>query len=397
MKTSFKVDENFRLSETGKFGVVALGAGIAGLVLSTMGYFVDSAQFFYSYLTSFVFWTTIALGALFFTMLHHLTSATWSVVVRRFSESAMIALPLLAFFFIPVILGIQDVYHWSHTEAVAQDKILLQKAGYLNTGFFVIRAALYFGIWYLISRKLYRSSLEQDRSGDAALTDRMRRISAPGMALFAATLTFAAFDWMMSVDAHWYSTIFGVYTFGGSFLAALAFMTLMVQYMQRQGILRDAITEEHYQDIGKLLFAFTVFWGYIAFSQYFLIWYANIPEETVWFHNRWIGDWKIFSLLLVFGHFTVPFFVLMPRSSKRNMTIMLVMSFFILAMHWVDLHWIIVPGLHKTGAKLSWMDFTTLVGIGGVFLWYYWRNFTANPLVPVKDPKLQASMQFTNF
>jgi len=173
-------------------------------------------------------------------------------------------------------------------------------------------------------------------------------------------------------------------------------MTLMAQYVRNRNALLDEFTVEHFHDLGKLMFTFTVFWTYIAYSQYFLIWYANIPEETIWFHDRWVGAWKYFSLLLLFGHFAVPFFVLMPRSSKRNMAIMKVMSIFILAMHWVDLNWLIRPPLQPEGAQLSWMDLTTFIGIGGIFLWYYWQRFTSQAIIPVKDPKLQASIQFIN-
>lgn len=393
---NFNVSKDYRLANAGNLAKIALIVGAVGLVASAAGYFTDAAQFFHSYLVSFMFWTTIALGGLFFTMLHHVTGATWSVVVRRFSESAMAVLPLMAVFFIPILFGIHDIYHWSHEEAVAHDTILQKKAGYLSTEFFIIRAVFYFGVWTVLARILYKKSIAQDSNGEAGLTAALRRISAPGIVLFAVTLTFAAFDWLMSIDAHWYSTIFGVYVFGGTFLSTLCFITLMAQYVRNRNALLQEITVEHFHDLGKLMFAFTVFWTYIAYSQYFLIWYANIPEETVWFHARWAGAWKYFSLALLFGHFAVPFFVLMPRGSKRNMAIMKFMSIFILAMHWVDLNWIILPALQPEGARVSWMDLTTFIGLGGVFLWYYWQRFTSQAIIPVKDPKLQASIEFVN-
>ncbi len=396
MKMNFNQDETYRLSQPPKIGKIALGIGILGLLLTFLGYFTDRGQFFHSYLTGYIFWTTIGLGGLFFTLLHHLANATWSVVVRRLGESAMITLPIMFFLFIPVILGYHHLYEWSHTEEVAKDAILLKKAGYLNTPFFTIRTMIYFGVWLFLGLWLYRNSLRQDENGVAHLTEKMRRVSAPGMILFAVTLTFAAFDWLMSLEAHWYSTIFGVYIFGGCFLSILAFITLMAQYMRRQGILANIITVEHYNDLGKWLFAFTVFWGYIAFSQYFLIWYGNIPEETIWFQHRWVGSWKEMSLVLIFAHFVIPFFILMPRASKRNLGILASMATLILFAHWVDMYWIVMPGYHPQGVQFSWMDFTSLIGIGGIFVWHFWARLASHALIPPHDPKLQASLRFEN-
>ncbi|MFQ5608083.1 MAG: hypothetical protein ACE5GA_09060 [Candidatus Zixiibacteriota bacterium] len=391
----------FKLTDRGAFGSRALIVGVIGLAASAAGYFTDSGQFFHSYLTAFVFWVSLALGALFFTMLHHLTGATWSVALRRLSESVMLILPLMALFFIPIAFGIRDLFEWSHVDVVAGDHLLQTKEPFLNVTFFLARAALYFIIWFLLTRALYRLSLMQDSTGDESLYTRMRQVSAPGMVLFAFTLTFAAFDWLMSLSPHWYSTIFGVYVFVGSLLAALSFMTLMALYLRGKGVLSDKITVEHYHDLGKLLFAFMVFWTYIAFSQYFLIWYGNIPEETFWFHERWRGSWKVITLLIVFGHFCLPFMALVTRAAKRNLKLMAVVGFWMLFIHWVDLYWIVVPNLGghgsvQPGFHLSWMDLTTMVGIGGVFLWMFWGRFTARPIVPVNDSKLEASFNFIN-
>jgi hypothetical protein len=216
------------------------------------------------------------------------------------------------------------------------------------------------------------------------------------MILFALTITFAAFDWLMSLDAHWYSTIFGVYVFAGAVVGLLAFITIVAVNFHRNDILKDEITFEHYHDLGKLLFAFIVFWGYMAFSQYFLIWYSNIPEETLWFLHRWEGSWKVVTLLIVFGHFVVPFFILFPRFTKRNKFVLFMMAFWILMMHWVDLYWIAMPSLHHHGVHISWMDFTTMIGIGGIFIWLMWRKLSANPLLPVNDPRLEKSFKFIN-
>jgi len=372
-----------------------LVAGVAGLALSAVGYLLSPDRFFHAYLTAYVFWVTLGLGGLFFTMLHHLVDATWSVVLRRIVEQVMGLIPVFVVLFIPLIFGIHELYHWSHQEAVAQDPVLQQKSVYLNVPFFLIRTGLYFLIWGGLVYWLIQASRSQDAGHSDSITAKFRKVSAPGMLLFAITVTFMAFDWLMSLDAHWYSTIFGVYVFSGSVLAILAFVTLVVIAFHRQGILTDHITVEHYHDLGKLLFAFTIFWAYIAFSQFMLIWYGNIPEETVWFKHRMEGGWTVISLLILFGHFVVPFLALITRAAKRNVRVLTAMGIWILAMHWIDIFWLVVPNFSHT-LSFSWMDLTLTVGIGGIVLWYFWRRVHSEPLLPVGDPKLQASVEFEN-
>jgi hypothetical protein len=327
-------------------------------------------------------------------MLHHLVNAQWSIALRRLAECVMMSLPMMAILFIPVGFGLHDLYHWSHPEAVANDHLLQSKAPYLQTTFFVVRTFGYFVIWFLLSFGLHRLSLAEDRGYDEARRARMRKISAGGMILFAFTTTFAAFDWIMSLDAHWYSAIFGAYYFAGCVVGALSFIALAALYLRRQGILTGTITVEHYNDLGKLIFAFTIFWAYMAFSQYFLIWYANIPEETIWFARRWVGSWKTVSLSLVFGHFIIPFLLLMPKMMKRRFGFLAIMGLWMLLFHYVDLFWLVMPGHSPSGAHLSWMDPMTMVGIGGVFVGLFWRRFAASPIVPVGDPRLEKSIQF---
>jgi hypothetical protein len=367
-----------------------------------IGYFIDSGQFFHSYLTAFTFWCTITLGGLFFVMIHYLTNATWSVVVRRIGENIMSMLPVMAVFAVPILFGLGDLYHWSHSDIMQSDHLLEGKSPYLNTTFFIIRVVIYFAFWILLGRYLNKLSLSQDTEHHDSLLRKAVKASAPGMILFALSITFFSFDLLMSLDAHWYSTIFGVYIFAGSFLSLLSFMTIYIISLRKKGILAETITSEHFHDLGKLIFAFLIFWGYMAFSQYFLIWYGNIPEETVWFLHRWDGNWKIISLILVFGHFVIPFFVLFPMEIKKNIPVMLVMSVWILIMHWIDwilimhwidIYWLVMPSLHSHGIHFSWMDLTTLVGIGGIFIWRFLRLVYSRPLVPVNDPRLESSIK----
>jgi hypothetical protein len=389
-------NQTYRLTDKGKFGTIALVIGIIGLVLSAVGWVTDVRQFMHSYLVGFVFWVTIALGGLFFVLLHYLVNANWSIVVRRFGESLMMIIPFMFILFIPVLIGIKDIFDWSNPHTIASDELLRGKSGYLNITFFIIRAVIFFCVWTALAWMLNKLSMQQNEAPTIAQVKKARLISAPGMILFALTVTFASFDWLMSLDARWYSTIFGVYIFSGAFLAMLALTTFIVIRLQSQNILKDTITSEHYHDLGKLMFAFVIFWGYMAFSQYMLIWYGNIPEETIWFLHRWEGSWRTVSLVLVFCHFGIPFFILFPQSTKRNKGVMTVMTLWILVMHWIDIHWIVMPTFHVEGFHLSWMDPVTVIGIGGIFLFIFWKYFSSHPLVPVKDPDLKKSMEFVS-
>lgn len=386
----------YRLTDSGKFGKYALIIGSFALLLTFTGYFFDSGQFFHSYLVAYLFWVTLGLGGLFFTLLNHLVGAQWSIVMRRITETLMIALPFMAVFFVPLLFGFHDLYHWSHPEAVAHDLILQKKAGYLNVPFFLIRSAVYFLVWYLIARVLYKTSIAQDDAPDEEKIEKMKRISAPAMILFALTSSFAAFDWLMSLDPHWYSTIYGVYFFSGSLLSLLAFTIIIGVALRNFGILDDVITIEHYHDLAKLLFSFIIFWAYMGFSQYFLIWYANIPEETIWYAVRWDGTWKYMTMTIVLGHFLFPFLGLMTRSSKRNLKWLTFMSVWVLVMHWIDLYWLAFPTHSADGFHFSWMDITGFIGLGGLFFWFFWKKFSANPLVPVEDRRLAYSARFEN-
>ncbi len=388
--------QTYRVSEAGRLGTIALGIGVVGIAGCIGAYFVDPKQFFYSYLTAFVFWTSLGLGGLFFSMIHHLVDATWSVVVRRIIETLMYSLPVLVIFFVPVALGMGSLFQWSDSTQVAADHLLKSKSGYLNSGFFLLRTLIYFGIWTFLAVRLYRLSRKQDGGHDLSITTTWRKISAPGMILFALTTTFAAIDWIMSLDAHWYSTIFGAYYFAGAAMSAMAVTLILVIYLHKNNVLRETVTSEHYHDLAKLMFAFIVFWAYMAFSQYFLIWYANIPEETIWYKHRWEGTWKTITLVIVIGHFCLPFLMLITRAAKRSGNYLLFVAFFMLAMHYIDMYWLIIPNLHHHGPHFSWVDLSALLAIGGPFIWYFWTKLISGPIVPVGDPKLAASMKFMN-
>ncbi len=398
-----KLDETtYRLSGTEKVAKGLLIGGVLFLVISLIGLLKPQPQqFYFSLLTSWIFWMTIGFGGLFFVMLHHLVGATWSIVLRRIVETVMVVLPVMFVFALLIVLpftGLQQLYEWAREIASGQSltHLLEVKSGWwLNGPFFMLRTLFYFAILFLLTRILYRTSLKQDAGHTDRISSVLKLTSGPGMVLFALVITFSSFDWIMSLDYKWYSTIFGVYVFSGSVVAILSFTTLVALFLRSRGFLKESITVEHYHDLGKLIFAFLVFWAYIAFSQFFLIWYGNIPEETDFYIKRFAGNWGTMGVVILFGHFFLPFFLLLSRVPKRNPRILGIMAVWMLFMHWIDLHWLIMPNLHEQLA-LSWLDLTTFLGVGGIFLWLFLSRLSSQPLIPVKDPQLQDSVQFTN-
>lgn len=380
---------------TGIFGVV----GLLGMAGAAAGFMSNREQFLFSYLTAFMFGLSLALGAMFFTVLQHLAGAHWSVVLRRIPETLMANLPVLLVLLLPVLVGVfgsPHIYHWADSEAVAADAVMSAKSGYLNTNFFMIRMVVYFGLWLLIANFFYKNSVALDSNGDASFIQKMRKWSAPSMLAFGLTQTFASFDLLMSLDPHWFSTIFGVYFFAGSIVATFSLIALVALMFRSAGLLSDLITPEHYHDLGKLMFGFTVFWTYIAFSQYFLIWYANLPEETLWFLHRWEGSWKGVSLLLLFGRFVMPFAIIMSKHVKRTLPVLGIMAFWMVGMQYLDLYWVVMPTLHKEGLSLHWLDIACLLGVVGVLGAMTVRRFASQSLVPVQDPLIERSMEFEN-
>lgn len=389
-------------------GVIGLGASAA---LAPVG----AESFFRGYLVNLAFFSSLALGALFFVILQHLTRAGWSVVVRRVAENVTGAFPALAVLALPVVLAVllgapaalHNVYHWTDAEHVAHDAVLRGKAPYLNGPFFALRMLVYFGLWIALGGYFARLSREQDRTGDPELTSRMQARSAPSIILYALSVTFFSFDLLMSLEAHWYSTIFGVYYFSGSALGFFALLAGSMYLLQRAGCGRESFTQEHFHDVGKLVFAFVVFWAYIAFSQYMLMWYGNMPEETGWYLTRQRGPWLVVSFLLLFGHFVVPFLLLISRYPKRHPRVLVWLCAWVLVAHWIDMFYLVMPhnlpaesGREAQAAPLLLTDvlqcLTALVGIGGVFGWAVLNRMRSAALVPLRDPRLPESLAFHN-
>ncbi|HLB58961.1 MAG TPA: hypothetical protein VJL87_02610 [Bdellovibrionota bacterium] len=376
---------------------ILLTVGIIGLVLSFLFVFLGKAEaFYFSYLVAFAYFLSIALGALLFVIIHFAANSTWSVVIRRVAENIMGTLPIFAILFIPLLFGLHDLYHWAHEGITKTDNILAWKEPYLNLPFFIVRAVIYLLVWGIMSHFFLKVSLDHDKSGDPVLLRKLQVASYPSLLLFGLSLTFASFDWLMSLDPHWYSTMFGVYYFSGAMVSIFALLSIIFIWLHYKGFVEHAVTTEHFQDLGKLLFAFSCFWAYIAFSQFMLIWYANLPEEAIWFAHRWQGTWKPFSIFLAAGHFGIPFFYLMPRTIKRKPWALLIGSTWMLVIHYLDIYWLVMPTYQRHGVDFGILDLLTLFGIGGVFLGIVAWRMSLHPLIPIRDPRLEESVAFIN-
>ncbi|MBK7857532.1 MAG: hypothetical protein IPJ65_02680 [Archangiaceae bacterium] len=361
------------------------------------------ARAMFSYLFAFEIFLGLALAALGFLLIDTVARAGWSVVIRRIAETMAATLPLFAILFLPIVtIGYHELYPWTHEH----DTVLERKRWFLSDGFFMGRAVFYFVVWTMLSLVMYRSSLAQDATTDeGARNARVRKLwafAAPGIILYALTQSFAAIDWMMSLMPHWYSTIFGVYFFAASVQAYFAFMALVVMALQRAGVLKDAVTSEHFHDLGKYTFGFTIFWAYIAFSQFVLIWYANIPEETEFYVMRMHGGWGAISYALPVLHFFVPFFFLLSRHVKRKRTGLALGASYVLFMYLVDFYWLILPnfkveGQPETHFHLVWTDVMALVGMGGAFFALFSFLLARNKVIAINDPRLEESLVHENY
>lgn len=466
------------------------GVGVLGAVASFALGWGDQRRLGYSWLFAFVCVLAIALGSTFFVLIQRLTSAGWSVTVRRTAEffmSGLLAMILLA---LPVLLLADHIFPWlhheggadhgqtsgghssntmalpalvkeahaqphgepqdahgtgdpagklpgaqkqmpkevvtpghgaphgvegahqgaavhgnakAHAEHEAHEKIehglMKKKEGYLNKGFFFGRAFFYFLVWAFFATRFFGYSTRQDTTKDPKLTLAAQRFSAPGTFLFGITLTFAAFDWIMSLEPAWFSTIFGVYYFATGVVASYAVLILVTMTLRDAGPLKGAVTVEHYHDLGKLLFGFNVFWAYIGFSQFMLIWYAALPEETTWYHHRWDhAPWATVSLAIVFGHFVLPFLWLISRNFKRDLWRLKVGAAVLLVMHVVDIYWFVMPNYlqGKDGFSFHILDLTCLVAVAGIYAGFVFYQMTKYSLVPVGDPRLERSLGFQN-
>ena len=373
--------------------VVGLVLAIAGGALGFSLRAANPRAFAFAWMNAYLFGLTLALGGLFFILIQHATQAGWSVAVRRVAEAVAGAMPVFAFLFIPVLLGMGDLFPWARPEA-ATEPLMRWKAPYLNTQFFLVRAVVYFVAWSALAIFYARASRSQDQGGaGTAPSLSMRRFAPPAILLLAITQTFAAIDWAMSLSPKWYSTVFGVYFFAGSFVGFFGLLALLAIPLER-GPLHGILTIEHLHDVGKHLFAFTCFWAYIGFCQFFLIWYGNIPEETAFYQARLHGGWGNISVFLAVGHFIIPFFYLMGRTVKRKPFLLAIGAAWILLMHLLDMAWIVLPSSHPEGLRIGLLELACYLAVGGIFLAAIGWNLRRQALVPTGDPRLRESLAF---
>ncbi len=371
---------------------VLLFLALVSWIGAAAGFALDRTQFFQSYLFGFTTPMLIVFGATFFTMVQYLSGSVWSMTLRRFMENIMSTMPAAALLFVPVAFGVHEIYPWSR-EGHSTDP---GKAAYLSPQFFTVRAAAYFVLWNLFALGIYKSSTRQDATKSIAETRKSLKWSAPGVFFLFITASLAVFDWVMSLDPHWFSTMFGVYQLAMGGLAFMALLTLIALGFRSAGVLANSITIEHYHDLGKWMFALTAFYTYISFCQYLLIWYASIPEEVVWYNHRFHGGWLVVSALLPLGKFFFPFFLLLARSAKRNLKILTLAAVWILAFHCVEMFWLIKPTFSPGRVAVHWLDVVCLAATTSTLALVFWSRFRSHAMVPVGDLRFEQGLRFEN-
>ncbi len=392
MSASMKLPEAVRAELPANVTYAGWAAFWVGVVLVALGYLIDPTRASFENVIGYLLVVSIAVGAIFLLALEYIAGAVWSVPMRRVTEFVAGLTPIVPLAAIPALFHLHDLFHWTHAEAVASDALLTAKEPYLNLPFFTGRFVAFSALWILFYWLFTRHSLKQDTTRDQKYTTYNVRLAAAFLPVFGVTLTFNAIDWGMSLEPHWFSTIYGVYFFSGTVLAAVATVTYIVVRLHEAGMLPN-IKRDHLYSLGAMLFAFVNFWAYIAFSQFLLIWYANLPEETFWFLHRWQNGWEYVSILLIILHFAVPYFVLLPQEAKMNPRRLKFMAIWILVAHIVDLYWLVMPTYSKTPV-LDWSTFGWPLLVAGLVVSMLSYKMKRHSLVPVGDPKLERGIQF---
>ena len=384
----------------------ALMVGVVGLVGCAIGFVIDRDHFFRAWLIAYLLWLGVALGSMAFTMVQHLSGGSWGVF-RRIFEASSRTLPLLAILFLPIVLGMQTLYPWTHPDLVAADEVLQHKAPYLNTPFFLIRALIYMGGWILIAWTLTRLSKRQDE-GDLSVNLTLQRVSGAGIVFYAFSITAAAIDWVMSINPHWYSTLFGFIFLGGQGLSALAFTIVVSTFLSRRPPMDQVLKPSHFHDLGKLSLAFVMIGAYFNFSQYLLIYAANLIEEIPYFTVRTSHGWQYAVLFLVIFQFAVPFSLLLSRDLKRTPRRLVIVATALLVVRFIDIFMLVSPefasngvnlhmtaGEHEGGFFVHWLDLAAPLAVGGLWVWMFFTQLAQRPLLAARDPYLREALQST--
>lgn len=402
------VSDNIRLPESWRakpfmLVVVGLIAMVASLALTVVIYKGDwSKVFFHSYLANYIYVLSFGLGALFFVLIQFLCRAGWSASIRRMAELISQTIPWLAVLFLPLLvlvwMGNSDLYEWNQKVEDLEGLVKL-KTGYFAPWFFTLRSAIYIISWVLMAGWIYKKSRLQDETGDVGITTKIQTWSGPMVMVYALTVSFAAFDWVMSIDADWYSTIFGVYFFAASMYGFFAMMIVLFMSLQKRGKVRENVTVEHFHDMGKFLFGFTMFWSYIAFSQMMLYWYGNIPEETAWFKYRIANNWQYLSYGLIIVHFVLPWLGVVSRHVRRHRAGLTFWAIWGLIAHWLDMSFLVMPNDHlgvPLTPALVLVHVLSGVGMVSIFLAFLFIRASDVPLVAIRDPRLHEAMSYKN-
>ena len=372
---------------TGRAKIIAISLALVGIAGCAIGWIIAPREFFLAYLFGEIVFLGLSLGSLGLLMIHHLTGGTWGYAIRRFLEAAVENLPLLALLFVPIFFGLSELYPWRHPEVVAASELLSKKLGYLNTPGFIIRAIIVFAVWIIISRLLLKWSAEQDITVSVEPTRKMRALSGPALIIYPITMTFAAVDWLMSMETEWYSTMFPVLICIGQILAALALMILLLAAASRFTKFAILAGEETFHKLGNLLLAFTMMWAYLAFGQLLVIWSGNLPPEISWYLHRIAGGWRWIAIFIALFQFFVPFFLLLMRPIKKKRRRLATVAGCVLASHLITMWWTIAPSVHTAHFYFDWIAIAAFVGIGGIWAAGFVWNLDKRRLVPLNDPR----------
>ena len=367
----------------------ALAVGVVALALAAVAGFHNPEQFFRSYLFAFLFWIGLPLGSSAILMLHYLVGGTWGFPLRRLLEAGTKTFWLMAVLMLPILFRLPVLYAWADPGKVSADPVLQYKHPYLNVPFFLVRTIIYFGAWLLLAFFLSRWSRRQDETQDPAWTDRLKRLSGPGLLVFGLTVTFASVDWVMSLEASWFSTIYGMIFMVTEALAAMALVTVAVTWLRNDADLENLVTPQVLNDYGNLLLTFTMLWAYLSFSQFLIIWAGNLQDEITWYMVRARGGWAGVALALIVFHFAVPFLLLLSRFVKRRAQMLGWLAAGLFVMSIVDLYWLTVPAFERQRPVFHATDWLAIVGMGGLWLWRFTSSLRSGPLLPLHDPRIK--------
>jgi len=365
----------------------SLIVGVIALAATAVGIFVDPAHVWQSYLFGFVFWAGLALGCLGIFLMHNVVGGNWGVAIRRFVESGLQTLPLIAILAIPVLVNINSLYKWTDATYRAEHFSVGHKAAYMNVPFFIGRTVLYFLIWLFIGFRILKMANEHDRTGDSALFRKIKGRSAPALLVFVLSTTYAFIDWIMSLEPEWYSTIYAWMFTVGEVLMTFAFMIALLVLLSKREPFASFVTTKHYHDLGNLTLAFTMLWAYMSFAQLLIIWSENLPDEIPWYIRRFSGGWGYVAWTISIFHFCIPFFLLLMRFIKKNPNLLRTLAIWIIIIRMLDVFWIIEPAFRQRALAVYWTDIAALVGIGGIWLAFFVRNLKARPLLASNDPR----------